>query len=256
MPLADQTFESLLEQLRRDADVLGAFLSGSRGKGFATAHSDYDVVIIVQNGSLTSCQTRYPFKYAVGVDCIVYDLAGFEAYAVYGSAEAWSRYDFAHVELLFDRTGNLSRLIEEKGHIPGERLNEVLRGSLDAYLNGLYRSLKCLRNENLLGAKLEASIAVHALLTFLFALERRHAPFAEYLELELTHYPLSTLPMLLSDLLTLIDRILVSGDSVAQQTLLQMVDGLAQKAGLSDVLTDWGNDYSWMQTFVPLKKTL
>ena len=248
MPLdADRTFQALLGRLQTDADVLGAFLSGSRGKGFATEHSDYDVVVIVRDGALARCRARYPFRYAAGIDCVLHDLTGFRNYAAYGSPDAWDRYDFAHVEVLFDHTGNLPRLLEEKGRIPTEHQQELLRGSLDAYVNGVYRSLKCLRNASALGAKLEAAVSISALLTFLFALEGRHAPFPGYLERELSRYPLH-LPLPPDELLSLIDRALVA-DLEAQQALLKTVDGLARDAGLGDVLTDWGDDYGWMQTF-------
>ena len=246
---ADHLFGALVAQLQNDPDVLGAFLSGSRGKGFATAHSDYDVVIVVRDGALDRCQARYPFRYAAGVDCVVYDLTGFRSYAAFGSPEAWDRYDFAHMELLFDHTGELPGLIEQKGRVPDEHREAVLRASLDAYINGLYRSLKCVRNGNDLGARLEAAVSVPALLTFLFALEGRHAPFPGYLEQELTHYPLARLPLSPDVLLSLIDWVLASADVGAQQQLLRMVGGSAREAKLGDVLADWGDAYGWMQRF-------
>lgn len=247
-PNADRAFQALLARLQNDADVLGAFLSGSRGKGFASEHSDYDVVIVVRDGTPTQCEARYPFRYAAGIDCVLLDLTGFRGHAAYGSPEAWGRYDFTHVELLFDHTGDLPQLIEAKGRIPEEHQRELLRGSLDAYVNGVYRSFKCLRNKNVLGAKLEAAVSISALLTFLFALEGRHAPFPGYLERELTRYPLGQLPLQNDELLLLVERAL-SAELGAQQKLLNLVDTLARDAGLSDVLTNWGDDYGWMQSF-------
>lgn len=90
---ADRTFQVLLARLQSDADVLGVFLSGSRGNGFSTVHSDYDVVIVVRDGALTQCAVRYPFRYAVDVGCTLHDLTGFRDYAAYGSPDAWDRYD-------------------------------------------------------------------------------------------------------------------------------------------------------------------
>lgn len=246
MSLSDQNFTTLLVRLENDTDVLGAFLSGSRGKGFATAHSDYDVIIIVREDARETCQERYPFRYRPDIDCVVHDLSGFHGYATYDSPEAWDRYDFAHVEILFDRTGKLLQLIDAKGRLPTERRGEVLRGSLDAYINGLYRSLKCLRNVNALGARLEAAVSISALLTFLFALEGRHSPFPGYLQQELTHYPITGVQT--EQLLLYIDRISATADLEAQQALLRLVDKLAVHADLSDVLADWGDDYRWMQT--------
>ncbi len=245
----EHPFAALLAGLQGDPDVLGALLSGSRGKGFATTHSDYDVVIVVRDGALNKCHTRYPFRYAASIDCIIHDLTGFRSHTAFGSPEAWSRYDFAHMELLFDHTGELPGLIEQKGRVPDEHREAVLRASLDAYINSLYRSLICVRNGNDLGARLEAAVSVSALLTFLFALEGRHAPFPGYLELELTRYPLAHLPLSSDALISLIDRVLASADVTAQQKSLRIADGLARKAGLVGVLADWGDDYGWMQRF-------
>lgn len=150
--------------------------------------------------------------------------------------------------MLFDHTDELPQLIDDKGYIPEAHRDELLRESLDAYVNGVYRSLKCLRNTNILGAKLEAAVSVSALLTFLFALEGRHAPFPGYLERELSRYPLEHLPLQPGELLSLADRAL-SAELGAQQTLLNMVDTLAHNAGLGGVLADWGEDYGWMQSF-------
>lgn len=105
-----------------------------------------------------------------------------------------------------------------------------------------------MRNTSVLGARLEAAVSVSALLTFLFALEGRHAPFPGYLERELSRYPLEHHPLHPDELLSLIDRVLVA-DLEAQQALLETVDGLARDAGLGDVLVGWGDDYSWMQSF-------
>lgn len=126
-PAADKAFAVLLDQIKQDSDVLGALLSGSRGKGFATAHSDYDVILIVCDGALARCQARYPFRYAAGIDCVVHDLTGFSSHAAFGSPEAWDRYDFAHIELLFDHSGKLPQLIEQKGRVPAEHRETVLR---------------------------------------------------------------------------------------------------------------------------------
>ena len=124
-----------------------------------------------------------------------------------------------------------------------------MRESLDAYIHGLYRSLKCVRNGNMLGARLEAAVSVPALLTFLFAFEGRHAPFPGYLERELTHYPLVRLPLPTGTLLSLIDQMLAAADVVAQQTLLQIVDAMAREDGLGDVLAAWDDGYLWMHSF-------
>ncbi len=252
MPTAAQTFAALLDQLRADQAVLGAFLSGSRGKAFHTVSADYDVYVVVQDAAERS-KLRYPFRYSAAIDCIVVSLTEFRDYAEWGSSGHWDRYSFAHVNVLFDRTdGTIQKLVEQKGKIPTEHRTPVLRSSLDAYLNAVYRSFKCLKRGDTLGAKLEAATSVPFLLTFLFALESRHAPFAGYLARELNAYPLTRLPLSVAALLSSIDDAL-KADVRAQQTLLGHVDKLGHDEGLDDVFRGWDDAYPWMLNFSLLR---
>ena len=81
---AKQGFTALNEQLQTDKDVLGIFLSGSRGKGFHTASSDYDVYIVVQDAAVNRAKLRYSFRYSTDIDCTVISLTDFRAYAEWG----------------------------------------------------------------------------------------------------------------------------------------------------------------------------
>lgn len=251
---ADQAFDILLSKLQTDTDVLSAFLSGSRGKGFSTPDSDYDIVVVVQDEAVRRCQERYPFRYDQAIDCMVIGFSEFHAHAALSSPEAWNRYAFAHVKVHFDRTdGKVQALVDEKGHVPNDRREGVLRGSLDAYLNAVYRSLKCVRNRNDLGARLEAANSIPHLLEFLFALEGRHAPFAGYLERELAMYPLMRLPLASPDLLSLINHAL-RADVIALQNLLKVVDGLGRQEELDDVFAAWDEAYPRMRHFIPVEE--
>ena len=42
-------FNKILQEFKKDPDVIGAFLSGSRGKGFEHQDSDYDLYVIVKD---------------------------------------------------------------------------------------------------------------------------------------------------------------------------------------------------------------
>ena len=241
---------ALFDRLRTDQGVLGVFLSGSRGKGFHTAASDYDVYIVVQDGSLESARQRYPFRYSPVIDCIVTSLSEFSTYAEPGSSGAWDRYTFAHAEVLFGGAkAEIQRLVDRKGRLLPELRTQTLRNALDAYLNAVYRSFKCLKRSDDLGAKLEASLSVSPLLTFLFGLKGRHAPFMGYLERELNAYPLKVLPVSAAELLTGLEKTL-QADVGAMQTLLRHVDTLGHAKGLGEDLADvfegWGEVYGWL----------
>ena len=45
---ADERYQRLLDDARREPEVIGVVLSGARGKGFGTPHSDYHVWVVVQ----------------------------------------------------------------------------------------------------------------------------------------------------------------------------------------------------------------
>ncbi len=115
-------------------------------------------------------------------------------------------------------------------------------------VNAVYRSFKCLKRQDELGARLEAAVSISFLLEFLFALESRHAPFAGYLERELQTYPLYTLPLPVAELLSYISRVL-NAEVEAQKSLLYHVDKLGHAEGLADVFTGWGKAYPWLLEF-------
>ena len=120
-----------------------------------------------------------------------------------------------------------------------------MRDALDAYLNAVYRSFKRLSQGDGLEAKLEAAQSISPLLTFLFGLEGRHAPFTGYLERELTTYPLTRLPLSVTDFLAGLERTL-QADAGTMRTLLRQVDRLGHAEGLGDVFGGWGEAYPWL----------
>jgi hypothetical protein len=251
MTQTDQLFEQLVQAAQDDPDVLGLVLVSSRGKGMATPFSDYDVFLVVRNDVVERAQQRYAAiaGQTTEIDMSVLALAAFEAFAAWGSAEDWERYSFANATTLIDKTGQIHQLVLEKGRIPPDRQDAYVRGALDAYINGVYRSAKCWRTQNVLGARLEAMDSLGHLLALIFGLEGRHRPYYGYLERELRIYPLQQFPMPTAALLDTIAQILTTADLPAQQALLRTVEAVCRAAGLGDVIDGWGDDYPWMISF-------
>lgn len=62
--------------------------------------------------------------------------------------------------VLVDKTGRVRCLVADEGRTPEEQRRTYVRGALDAYINGVYRSLKRLGNGNRLGSRLEAADSI------------------------------------------------------------------------------------------------
>jgi hypothetical protein len=253
MTLTDAVFAQLAETAQHDPDVLGLVLVSSRGKGMATPFSDYDAYLVVQSEAAERCRHRYAqfTDQTTEIDLDVLTLDAFHTFAAWGSAEAWERYSFANATTLIDKTGNIQQLVLEKGRIPPHEQDTYVREILDGYINGVYRSAKCWRVHNVLGAQLEAMDSIGYLLSLIFGLEGRHRPYYGYLERELRAHPLQQFPLSSEVLLASISRILTTADLPTQQALLRTVESVSRAAGLGDVIDAWGQDYGWMISFQP-----
>ncbi len=196
MTTLDERFQRLMEAAREDPEVVGAALIGSRGKGFPSEVSDYDVMVMVRDETPGERRRWYEGQSGEGIECWTFSTGEFARQATsWGREFAWEiawheRYAYADAAVLVDKTGELRRLIAWKGVVPEDLRVPLLRESLDGYVNSLYRSLKCLRNGNRLGARLEAADEIGYALTFIFVLEGRHRPYYGYLERELRARPL------------------------------------------------------------------
>jgi predicted nucleotidyltransferase len=246
-------FDYLLHMAKEDSNVTGFILLGSRGKGFENEYSDYDIIIIAEDNFLEICKEKYEKEHSEKLDLGVLSLSEFENYAEWSSQTSWDRYTFSHVKALVDKTGEIQRMIDLKGQIPESVRNDVIADSLDAYINQVYRSMKCFRTGNIVGARLEASREIPYLLDFIFALHNRLKPFYGYLEKELKSYPLEKMPWKTEDFLRKILLILSTADIDTQQELLKSVEILSRKEGFGKVFDDWTGRDKWAMTYKPLQ---
>jgi hypothetical protein len=242
-------YEQLVREATERPEILGLILVGSRGKGFDNERSDHDVVMVVKDEAASALARKYIDL--DNVDLAIHSLAGFKAYAAWGSAEEWDRYTYAHARILVDKTGELEAVVREKGSLPKDRLDTFVDGWLDGYINGVYRSVKCIRNGDRLGAHLEAANSVLDLLTVVFALNGRPRPFLGYLAQELETYPLEHLPWSVPAFIAMVSRVLTDADLHTQQELLIGVEKMARSMEHGHVFDGWKGKDRWAMAFRP-----
>ena len=187
-----------------------------------------------------------------GLDLGVMTLSEFEAYAAWGSADAWARYGYAHLKADIDKTGRVQPLIDAKGCVPVEAAPRFIDASLDHLLNQLYRGLKCLRDGELVASRLEAAEGIKPFLDAVFALHGgRLRPYYKYLAWELTTHPLQRLPFDGSKLSHRLPEVLGADGALALQALVADTHTVFREAGHVSVFADWGEAVDWMLSWTP-----
>jgi hypothetical protein len=263
----ERVFDEIFEEARSSPDIIGFFLGGSRGKGLVTEHSDYDVYIIVKDGLVESYVKFLSEKFPVhdfyiwvedGAEklevkdfgaLVVFSLSEFEKHARIGSAFDWNRYNFAHLKVLVDKNEEIQKLVDEKGTIPRERVYDYVSGRLDAYVNSVYRSLKCVRDGNIVGARLEAAASIQFFLNVVFGLEGRITPYYKHLEWELQKFPLRKVRMNPKEIGRSLLKILEDADVKTQKMLFELTEIACRKEGYGQVFDDWGSNLEWIKTY-------
>jgi predicted nucleotidyltransferase len=232
--MPDLTLEEVLAKARDDPRIVGVFLGGSRGKGAKVRpDSDYDVRVVIAEED-DELFRELDTERGVPVEVAVMTLEELRGY------KEWDRPTLTHTRALVDKTGEIQRLIDERGRLSAAEAERIASTALDGYMNSLYRSLK----RPGLGGRIHAGESVGHLLVCLFALEGRVRPFHDYLAWELETHPLEGLPA--DRLLGLIDRAL-SGEPAPQRELFRMVEPHVRVRGLGAVVVSWDPDVPFMR---------
>lgn len=249
MMLKMTDYEKILKDAQENPDILGLILLGSRGKGFENEHSDYDMRMIVKDEVVSAIRDKYESHHLENVDLEVSSLSDFKEYAKFGDINSWDRYDFTHTKILIDKTDLLSELVKEKGYIPQDKLSEFIDYWIDGYVNGVFRSVKCIRNGNSFGAHLEAVNSMLDLLTLAFALHGKHRPFLGYVGKELDKHPLEKLPWSSQEFMDKIKKVLETADIQTQQELLMGMERICRTEGHGHMFDGWEGKDKWTMTF-------
>lgn len=206
----DDVLDPVLAEARADKNVLGVFLKGSRAVGTDVADSDWDVVVVLRDGSPSHLKEG-------ALDVLRTTLARVRA------APRYELPAIAHARVLLDKTGEVADAVETAARIGRDELAELY----DSYLNDFYRSLKAWARGQELAARLKGSRSSWWLGEFLLGLDGRRAP-----------YP-GAWAGRLGELEPLVLEVLRTGDPRRQQELQARVEQIATARGFRDVYDGW-----------------
>lgn len=240
-----EKYADILNECEKDPDVLGLFLGGSRGKdkSFVTSDSDMDVYVIVSDDASEKLKEKILSYGSDDFEIWVHTLSQFSVYAAWGGDRQWERYNFSHNKAVIDKTGNIQKMMDEKGIMPMEVQKTVIEDALDSYINQVYRSAKYYRDGNNLSAYLDATESLPLLMTALYALEGRMKPYNKYFEWELENYPLKFLPWTPKEFIADYKHILETGDLTTQKKVYKKVKKLFIEQGFNKIIDDWKGKY-------------
>ncbi len=246
----ENEFQAIINDAETNPDILGLVLVGSRGKGFENEYSDYDAFIITTDEAIERIKKEYADKKNTQIDLFIYSLSDFRNYALWESPEAWDRYSFTHTKILVNKVEGLAEIIKDKGYIPKNKQKQFIEWWIDGYINGVFRSVKCIRNNNTFGAHLEAVNSILDLLTLAFGINGRHRPFLSYLENELISYPLNDFPWTTEEFIKKISTVLESADLKTQQELLKGVEIWCRNIGYGHMFDGWKGKDTWTMNYI------
>lgn len=240
-PQTDPVIQALIAEATADPDVIGLVLTGSRAIGGVVPDSDYDVVFVVTDEALaryTQSKTT-PVRGETIPPPILKNDIWHEAPSTLqlDTAVDWMLPAWAESQVLYDRTGETTSVIDALRRMPPGRVPKTVAAGYDAYLNGLYRSLKMWRRGNELGARLEAAQTADYLVTVLFALEGRWRPYSSRLIFHLDK--LAGQGWQPGELQTILLDLITTGDPGRQQALARRVADLLRERGFGHVYDDW-----------------
>lgn len=239
----DKEYQEIVEKIKQDKNVLAFWLDGARGKGVVTKKSDYDGKMIVKNDVVRVYKKRYGSKQNPEIEISVMSVKELKEYAKYGSDLSWDRYNFAHLKVMFDRTGKIQKIIDGKSKLSKKEKDITIKNSLGAFINQVYRLEKDIRDKNLWAAKLEAIEAIPFFLEAIFALEGKVRPYNKHLSWELDNYPLNIFPWRKGELIRKLKSVIGKGQLHILHKLLVTIRPIFKSQGYKKEFDEWKGYY-------------
>ena len=136
----DGIIHALIAEAAADLDVIGLVLTGSRAVGAVVPESDYDVIFVVTDAALTRYEQTHttPARGTTITPAIrtadIWNAA--PRTLCLETVVSWMLPAYAEARVLYDRTGETTRLIDALRHMPVDQAQAAVVGWYDAYLNG------------------------------------------------------------------------------------------------------------------------
>lgn len=241
------TYEELVAVARKDPNVLGLVLTGSRGAGaLVRDDSDWDVRLVVRDDVIDEYRSKLGTPHGSRVEVFVLSLTGLERAGEPGTESAWDRPSYVHAQVDVDK-GGIAEIVDAKRTLPPQVARSIAEEKLDDYVNSYFRSAKNHRLGLAIEARLDAAESISPLLDTLFALHGRVRPFNKLLRWELESEPLGGDVWKVDVLLPRLEAILATGDLAEQQRLFRNVEELARAHGFGAVIDGWEPDVGWLR---------
>lgn len=237
----EKKYQEVLKESTENENIIGLFLGGSRGKSneFITKNSDMDVYVILSDSSPKEVREKMESYLSDWFEIRVLSLTELKNHANWGSSHEWDRYNFTHNKPVIDKTGELTKIMEEKGTLPESAKLAVIKDSLDAYINEVYRSAKYFRDGKDMTGYLDAVESLPFLMTALYALEGRLKPYNKYFEWELKNHPLKFLPFNVEEFITDYFDISRTGNFEKQTKIFKAMKNLFIEQGYKNIFDEW-----------------
>ncbi len=225
--------QTMLRPLQEHAAIISVILLGSASAGLQDDTSDVDLQIIYSGKDRPDVRLPdAPWEWDVSYMSL-------DEWIEYPRKEHWGANAYLTAKIVFDKSGRMGEYIEAICTIPEEQRVNRVAGSLDAYLNAFYRSMKAVRRNNRLGALLQAGASLRHLVFCLFSLNGYIPPYDDRIQVNL--HRLKELPLPEETFCRLLVAIAESADAGAQSRLFRAVETLLRKHGFGHVYDAWGN---------------
>lgn len=215
-------------------DLLGILLMGSISADAYDSKSDIDLLAIYDKKKpdliVPETSMKWDIDYMTKEEILNIDESD------------WRANSFLTAKVLIDKMGCLNDTIYSicsLDKLTEQQMKNRVSGSLGAYLNAFYRSMKAKRRNNRLGALLEASDSIRYLIFCLYSFNSLIPPYED--RIEATIDMVKELPMEREDLCLIITQIAETADREKQSVLFKAVEKFFRKAGYDHDFDEWGD---------------